>query len=143
MKVRFVVAITVIGAVLQGVPGVACSQTVPGNPGASPQWGSGWMDLATSTDFKQGEKLRLRIGGTATKILVRFLSKGTDPNTPSGIDGEPLQIPANRIVEMTLKTDHLNVVQVSVHGGPNPWGYFPLGGGNGPAHLLSIERLPR
>ena len=120
---------------------MAYSEPLQGNVGVSPQWGSGWIALARVTDFKQGDKLRLRIGGSATKIVIRFLAAGIDSNTPSGIDGDIIEVPQSRNVEIILKEDHKNVEQISVHGGPNPWGLFPLGAQNGPAMLLSAERI--
>ena len=90
-------------------------------------------------DFKRGDKLRLRVGGTATKILVRLLSRGTDPNEPIGIVGGIVDVPKDRTVEIDLNTNFNDVVQISVHGGSNPWGLYSLGQGNGPATLLSCE----
>ena len=119
----------------------AYAERLQGTVGSSSQWHSGWIDLATMTDFKAGDRLRLNIGGSATKIVVRLLSRGVDPNTSAGIEGDVVSVPENRIVDLILQQDHKDIVQVSVHGGPNPWGLFPLGGGNGPATLLSLERL--
>lgn len=114
-------------------------QNVSGTPGASSQWGSGWIDVPTTTEFKKGENLRLALGGTATKVLVRILRTGESPDDPTGIVGQ-FDVPKSRTVEVTLKEDLKSIKQISVHGGPNPWGRFPLGGGNGPATLTSIER---
>ena len=74
---------------------------VSGVVGSSNRWGSGWIDLDVTMDFKTGDRLRLTIGGTANKIKVRL------------------------------------------HGGSNPWGAFPLGGGNGPATLEKVELIRR
>ncbi len=108
-----------------------------GEIGSSPRWGSGWLDLATVTDFTAGDVLRLRIGGTASKVLVRLLPEGKFPDSSVGIVGSAVTVPENRIVEVVLDNDRKNILQISVHGGPNPWGMFPLGGGNGPATLES------
>ena len=93
------------------------------------------------TSFKRGDQLQLRVGGTAHSILVRFLSKGDNPNDPVGIDGGVVKVSEDRVVQVTLEEDHADVVQISVHGGPNPWNLYPLGGDNGPATILSIQRL--
>lgn len=119
----------------------AFSESLKGRVGASSQWGSGWIDLEVMANFKRGDKLKLRVGGTATSIVVRFLSKGDNPNDPVGIDGGIVKIPENRVTQITLNEDHKNVVQVSVHGGSNPWNLYPMGGGNGPATILSVERI--
>ena len=120
---------------------IAHAEVLQGTIGFSPPHKSGWIDLSPMIDFRRGDRLRLKIGGSATKIVVRLLSRDMDPNTPSGIEGDAVDVPENRIVEMVLQQDRKNIVQVSVHGGANPWGLFPLGGGNGPATLLRVERM--
>lgn len=139
MKYSFAMAILLFGMVITG-PLMGHSEPLPGSIGQSTQWQSGWIDLSTMTDFKAGETLALSIGGTAKNIIVRLLSKGVAPDTPSGVDGGVVAVPEDRIVKIKLKEDHKNVIQISVHGGPNPWGLFPLGGGNGPATLQRVER---
>ena len=114
-------------------------QKVSGDTGASSRWGSGWIDVPTTTEFKKGEKLRFTLGGSASKVLIRILRSGESPDDPTGIVGE-FDVPTSRNVEVTLKEDLGSVKQISVHGGPNPWGKFPLGGGNGPATLQGVER---
>jgi hypothetical protein len=112
---------------------------LPGEIGASSRWGSGWLDLAPPADFKKGEKLRLTLGGSAAKVLVRLLARGDSPDDPSGVLGE-YTVPPSKVVEVALKDEYKTIVQVSVHGGPNPWGKYPLGPGNGPATLRTVER---
>lgn len=112
---------------------------VPGS-GSGPGWSAGWVDLSTITDFKRGEKLRLRVGGTAENILVRLLPKGSLPDSAVGIDGGVVRVPKNRIVEVVLKQDHRNIVQISVHGSQKAWQYN-LGGGNGLVTLDNVERV--
>jgi len=91
-------------------------------------------------DFKRGDTITIKVGGEAKKVLVRFLSRGDDPNDPVGIEGEAIPV-KNKTVKLTLQQDHPQVVQISVHGGSNPWGYN-LGDGNGPATIHSIDILP-
>ena len=112
---------------------------VSGTVGASSQWGSGWIEVPATTAFKKGERLRLELGGTAAKALVRVLASGQSPDDPIGILGE-FKVPESRILEVTLQEEVKNVRQISVHGGANPWGRFPLGANNGPATLTSVER---
>ncbi len=114
-----------------------------GEIGSSSRWGSGWLDLATVADFAAGDVLRLRIGGTAGKVFVRLLPEGQFPDSSAGIIGGPITVPENRIVEVALDSARENIVQISVHGGPKPWGKFPLGGGNGPATLESATLVRR
>jgi hypothetical protein len=109
-----------------------------GEIGSSSSWGSGWLDLATVTDFKTGDILRLHIGGTAGKVLVRLLPEGKFPDSSVGIvAGGAITVPENRIVEVVLNNDRKGIIQISVHGGSNPWGKFTLGSVNGPATLES------
>lgn len=112
-----------------------------GETGSSPKWGSGWIDLATAMDFAAGDKLRIRIGGTAKKVLVRLLPEGSFPDSTDGIVGGAFIVPGNRVVEVVLDKDRKGIIQISVHGGPNPWGKFPLGGGNGPATIESVTLI--
>jgi hypothetical protein len=117
------------------------ASTLPGTVGASPQYASGWIDFPQPIDFAKGDRLRLVIGGSATKILLRMLSKGQSRDSSEGLLGGVIDVPKTRVVELTLGENRAQVVQISVHGGPNPWGKFPLPG-NGPATLQAIERLP-
>lgn len=121
------------------LPSVA--QPIVGAAGASSQWGSGWMDLAPPMDFKKGDKLRMHLGGSAEVVLVRLLPRGAAPESDTGIVGGALTVPKSRVIDVSLPLDRKQIVQISVHGGPNPWGRFPLGGANGPATITSIELL--
>ena len=123
--------------------GAVSAQTLAGATGSSSQWGSGWLDLAPPVDFAKRQHLKLSIGGTADKILVRLLPKGTSPDTTVGIISGVINVPKSRIVEVTIPEDRKQVVQISVHGGPNPWGKYPLGGGNGPATIEAAELLKK
>jgi hypothetical protein len=116
------------------------AETLEGSVGNSAKWGVGWLDLESFTDFKTGDQLEIRVGGTAKRVLVRFLRKGASPDSPDGIEGGPWNVPANRVLTITLGQDRRRVGQISVHGGVNPWGTYPLGKGNGPATVISIER---
>lgn len=115
-------------------------QRLPGKVGSARNSNSGWLDLLPKRDFKRGEKIRLTIGGSAARIVVRLLPEGSDPNDEVGILGD-YQVRQNRVVEIQLNDDHKAVVQISVHGGPNPWNNWSLGGGNGPATLRIVERM--
>jgi hypothetical protein len=119
------------------------AETLKGEIGASSRWGSGWLDLSTMMDFQKGDKLKLHIGGTAKKILVRLLTRGKAPDSPSGIVGGALNVPANRIVELQLDSDYKNIIQISVHGHSRPWNLYDLGPQNGPATLLKCELIKK
>ena len=128
-------AVVAIALLVCARPAYSEGEPLAGQTGYSEQWGSGWLDLAPATNFEKGTVLRLKIGGTAKKILVRLLSKGHLPSVSDGIIGDAMTVPENRIVEVKLDFPVKEVIQISVHGGPNPWGEHPLGGANGPATL--------
>jgi hypothetical protein len=143
MNIRLYI-LRILGVLLIGtltLTTTKAAELLSGETGASSQWGSGWLDLDRPTDFKSGNKLRLIIGGTAKNIKVRLLPKGRSPDTRAGMLGGVVAVPESRTVEVELQSDRPQVVQISVHGGPNPWGKYPLGGGNGPATLDSAELI--
>lgn len=117
---------------------VEASEVLMGTIDDSPRWGSGWLELNGPRDFSQGNKLSLYIGGDAEKVKVRLLPKGSDPNSRAGILPGVYQVPDDRIVVIKLLANRPSIVQVSVHGGSNPWGKYPLGGNNGPATLEQV-----
>jgi len=115
------------------------NEILMGTKDDSPRWYCGWLELNNPTDFSQSDKLELIIGGTAEKIKIRLLPKGSDPNTQTGILPKIYDVPKNnRVVLIQLESNRPNIVQISVHGGPNPWGKYPLGGSNGPATLEQV-----
>ena len=119
----------------------AKAEAITGTTGAAPQWGSGWMVLTPPMDFYKGEKLRLTVGGSAKKIVVRLLPRTQSPETSAGVIGGPVDVPSTRIVEITVPQDRKEVSQISVHGGPNPWNEYYLEGDNGAATITSVERI--
>lgn len=123
--------------------GTVSPQLLQGSIGVSSEYMCGWLDLASVTDFYRGETLKLRIGGSAKRILLRLLPQNIDPNSRSGIVGGPLVVPEGGQVVVMLEENHSSVKQISVHGGPNPFGLYPLGGGNGPATLISVTHIPK
>ncbi len=119
----------------------AYSETLQGSIGSSMQWGSGWLNLAKHVNLQKGDKVRVIVGGDAEKVIVRFLQAGNDPSAPVGIKGGIITVPKSRMIELILQTDYNNVFQISVHGGPNPWGLYHLGDGNRSASLLQAELI--
>ena len=124
-------------------PGAAQAENLAGVPTLGPQWGSSWIDLDPPIDFAKGERLKIAMGGNATRILVRLLPKGVSPETSEGIIGGVIKVPRSRVVEIKLAESRKQIVQISVHGGPSPWGKFQLGENNEPATIDSVERLKR
>lgn len=76
-------------------------------------------------------------------MVIRLLARTESPETSAGIIGGMVDVPEDRVVDVILDTDRKSIKQISVHGGHNPWGKFPLGSSNGPATLESAEINPR
>lgn len=138
MKIRILLSV-IIMCVLS-ITGAAIGQPLDCSYGASSQGGSGWCKLNAPMNLAEGLCMRLSIGGTADKILVRVLRDGEDPNTAVGLLGDPVSVPKDRKVIVKLGKRYSNVVQISVHGGRKPWN-TPLGSQNGPATLDFVERI--
>jgi tetratricopeptide (TPR) repeat protein len=110
-----------------------------GRVGSSSEWGSGWMDLTQPSNFEAGNRLRIEVAGSASKILVRLLPYGQDPRSPAGLLTDEFTVPADHIVEVPIETDRSKIIQISVHGSAKAFNRN-LGVGNGPANLSRIER---
>jgi hypothetical protein len=141
--IRTVSSVLIALAVWSVAPlGLRAQTAVACRPHISAEEHSGWCDFDTPVAFKKGERLRLAVGGTARKIILRLLPKGADPNTTTGVIPTPFTIPSDRFLVVTVPYDVSATVQISVHGGQNPWGQYSLGAGNGPATISGVERLP-
>lgn len=128
----------VVAAIITASTGYA--EDLAGTHGVSNRWGSGWINLQQTTDFSKGDRIRLKVGGSATRVLVRFLTDLELADEPLGIDGGVQNVPDSRVVDLTLTTSHPGTRQISVHGGHRAWDWS-LGGDNGPATLETAERL--
>lgn len=141
MKTRSLIALTVLALAFTGAARSQSSenaQLLVGRNEKFPQWNSGDIALTQPVDFKEGDRLRIQLGGKAKRVVVRLLPKGEAPETSVGAIGI-FEVPQNRIVEVTLTEERPQVIQVSVHGGPNPWGDFELGEDNGAATIVSAS----
>ena len=127
------------GSVCMGQTGTKALY-LDGIAGASSRWGAGWIDFVKPMDFEANDRLRLQVGGTAEKIIVRLLGDGQFPNDPVGIVAYAIEVPKDRIVEIVLHKGQKKIIQISVHGGTNPWN-IPLGGQNGSATLIGAELI--
>lgn len=107
---------------------------------ASPEWGSAWCNLGSPSNFSPGDHLRLTVGGRAKRVIVRLLPVGMPMDTPAEIvDKGGFDVPANRVIDVPIRSEYRNISQISVHGGLNPWGLYPLGNDNGPATLVLVQ----
>jgi hypothetical protein len=115
------------------------AQQLTGSVGNSSQWGSGWIDLDTITNFNPGDILVIRVGGTAEQVLVRLLSQGGDHSSSKGLlDGIHQVPPPDNVIRIVLDQKYRKIAHISVHGNSNPFG-ISLGKNNGPATLLSVS----
>lgn len=119
----------------------AWAQFIDGQFNAFPQWGSGSLILRQPTTFESGTCLRLKIGGSVSRILIRFLRDGDNADKAVGIVGDPWNVPASRELVVRLLQRFPNVNQISVHGNPHPW-HYDLGSQNGPATVDSVTIVP-
>src|SRR5687768_17516804 len=65
------------------------SDEIAGTLGTSKS-GSGYLDLNAPINFRRGERIRLLIGGTARKIVVRLLPRNAKADSPVGVIGGPI-----------------------------------------------------
>jgi len=117
-------------------------QTLMGTTESSARWYSSWLDLPVPLDFESGDVVRLTLCGAAERVLVRLLPISASPGSDAGMIWRAYEIATDRTVEITLRQDHPQVKQISVHGGPEPFD-FDLGQDNGPVTILCVERLIR
>jgi hypothetical protein len=112
-------------------------EVLHGSVGKDLHWGSGWIDLAP-TNFFKGDQLRLSVGGTARKIVVRLLEDPQRADSPEGVIGI-FPVGQDRVVIVPIDADRKGIRQLSVHGNPTPWNLYKLGEGNGPATLSGAQ----
>lgn len=113
---------------------VSTKTVLSGNIGSAPEWGSSWIDL-TPMDFKENDSLILDVAG-ASILLVRLLDINGSPDQPVGIIGK-YEV-KNGIVSVSISQSYTGIKQISVHGGENPFGKYPLRAGNKPATLQKV-----
>jgi hypothetical protein len=81
--------------------------------------------------------LKITVGGSAKKILVRLLKDGQSAEQPNGVLGK-YDVPSGRVLEVPIAAKKSGITQISVHGSPRAWTYS-LGASNGPATIEDIE----
>jgi hypothetical protein len=113
-------------------------QNLSGTLGDSKAYYSGYLNLITPLTLKQDDTLVIRLGGTARRVKVRLLQNLADSDQPVGMLDSTFQVPASKIIVVPVQYSVTSVRQISVHGGPNPFGRYPLMEGNGPAIIHSI-----
>lgn len=111
---------TVLGTELAGKSGQA----------SGPNWQSAYTDLDTVRDFKKGDRIVIRVEGSAEWVKVRLLPQNGNPDQPTGLIGDKIKVPAGGKLEIILREDRLRIKQISVHAGKEAWGEVinPKGG---------------
>src|SRR5271157_126084 len=121
-------ALVAYGAPLHGSIGKA----------SGPNWQSAYMDLDPPRDFKRGERLQIKLQGTAEWVRVRLLPHDAKPEQPTGLIGEKMRVPPGGVLEVVLQKDYPRVKQVSVHAGKEAWGEL-IDAKGGEAIIVSID----
>lgn len=117
-------------------------QGLPGRIETYREHNSSALMLSPAVDFRTGDILRIKVVGSAKKIIIRLLPKGEEPGRSVGVVGGPVDVPSGGLLELILPEDRNQVSQISVHGGPNPWDYN-LGEGNGAVSIQSASVIRR
>ncbi len=138
MKKARLLAVVGFTLILSGMDSFA--QPLGCEYGSSSQWGSGWCNLNPPRTFSSKMCLRLKIGGSASKVLIRLLNRNDDPGQLVGIVGGIQDVPESRQIVLELTRDFTDIKQISIHGNPKAWSY-DLGPGNGPAKIESVEEV--
>ena len=138
---RRIITVLILVAVL-AIAAIASAEQLTGkiDSAAGPNWQSSWIDLPRAINFRHGEKLKIKLRGSAENIIVRLLPSGVHPTSSAGILGGIRKMPKDGILQIQLPEDRNNVVQISVHGGQKAWD-ISLGSKNGPVTLVDVERI--
>ena len=143
MKSSLTRTLLIISVALTLGPAASAEQLIGRIGSASgPSWQSSWIDLTNAINFKQGEKLKITVRGSADKVIVRLLPSGAHPSSSVGIVGNVMEVLKDGILQIKLPEERRNIVQVSVHGGQKAWD-INLGAKNGPVTLICVERLAK
>jgi hypothetical protein len=123
MSVRSFVTLSVI-AVALSMSSVSNAVEIAGKPdqSAGSGWQSAYMDLDPPKDFKKGDRLVIRVEGSAEFVKLRLLPQTGNPSQPTGVLGAKMKVPPGGKIEVTLAEAHPQVKQISVHAGREAWG---------------------
>lgn len=93
-------------------------------------WQSAYMDLVPVRDFRRGDRIVIRVEGSAEWVKVRLLPQNGNPVQSTGIISSRIRVPAGGRIRITLRENHPRVAQISVHAGREAWGEVlnPQGG---------------
>lgn len=113
-----IIAITLL------IPLASNAAEIAGKPdqSAGSGWQSAYMDLDPPRDFKKGDRLVIRVEGSAEFVKLRLLPQTGNPSQPTGVLGAKIKVPPGGKIEVTLADAHPKVKQISVHAGKEAWG---------------------
>jgi len=139
MKNRFS-AISLLVTAFLLAPALATSEQLSGSidQASGPGWQSAYMDLDPPCDFKKGDRLVIKVEGSAEWVRVRLLPQNGSYSSPTGLVGEKTKVPAGGKLNILLKEDRPKVKQISVHAGKSAWNE-PLNTGGGEVKLVSVD----
>ena len=142
-SVRFVVA-----GILIALSAIVAANALPAvqwqplqgsiGQGSGSRWRASWMDLSSVRDFHRGDRLRVRVQGTAERVLVRLLPKDASSDLPAGLVGSVMRVPPGGVLDVPLAENHPSVKQISVHSGLEAFGQA-LNSTDGGAAIVSVE----
>lgn len=90
--------------------------------GSGAGWQAAYIDLDPPKDFKKGDRLVIRVEGSAEYVKVRLLPQAGNPSQSTGVVGGKVKVPPGGRIELTLNEARPKVKQISVHAGREAWG---------------------
>jgi hypothetical protein len=100
------------------------------------------MKLQPPADFAGGQQLWLDVGQNGDtpvkQIYLRLLQRNQPPDADVGGIGT-YAVPPQHVVRVPLSKDFHGIIQVSIHGGANPFGNHVLSPNNGCPTLEGVE----
>lgn len=100
------------------------AEDIAGKPdqAAGSGWQSAYMDLNPPKDFKKGDRLIIRVEGSAEYVKLRLLPENGNASQPTGVLGSKMKVPPGGKIELMLTEARPKVKQISVHAGREAWG---------------------
>jgi hypothetical protein len=104
--------------------------------------GTSWIEFEQAKNLTGGTAIKLVLKPTGVKrVLVRLLRAGNSPDKQDILVGRiPEPVRPDGVVKVHLTQNYDNIIQLSVHGNPNPFD-IPLGVDNGPAAIIYAELI--
>lgn len=137
MKIRAILAAVLFSGALLAPP-AALAETLDCKLSSSAKWGSGSCDLKPSVTLREGMCVRVRVGGTASQVILRATRSGESMAKENTFLGETVTLGDDRVVVAEVPKTLDKVRTISVHGGKRAW-RVEFRHGNGPATAESVE----